>query len=173
LCYTFYGESMNKIVGRVLVCLYLSFVVILSLYLFMYSHFGTSSIGKYVVFCSFNLKTFNDGSLIVLKHEKENLDIGDNILFYNVYTTKRGVLEQKIKSKEELNDKEITYELDNNRFVSSSYVIGNSKRAISIPILGYVFKILSSSIGYLFFALIPTLIMFVFQVYIIFKKYNF
>lgn len=153
-------------------CIYLSFVVLLSLYLFMYSRFGTSSVGKYVVFCSSDLKTFNDGSLIIIKHEKDDLVEGDDILFYNVYTAKRGVLEQKIKSKERLNENETTYELDNNRFVSSSYVIGNSKNAKSIPILGYIFNVLSSPIGYLTFALIPTLVMFVFQVYGVLKRYN-
>lgn len=163
---------MNKIVGRVLVCIYLSFVVILSLYLFMYGRFGTSSVGKYVVFSSNDSKSFNNGSLVIVKHDSENLKIGDSILFYNVYTTKKGVLEQKVISKEKTNEKEITYGLDNNKFVSSSYVIGSTEKATSIPILGHIFKVLSSSIGYLTLALIPTLIMFVFQVHGVLKRYN-
>lgn len=163
---------MNKIVGRVLVCVYLSFVVILSLYLFMYSRFGTSSVGKYVVFNAENIKSFSNGSLVVSKHEEKELNIDDSILFYNVYSTKKGVLEQKIVSKEKINEKEITYGLDNNKFVSSSYVIGSVSKSNAIPLLGHIFKVLSSSFGYLIFALIPTLFMFVLQVRQLTKKYN-
>ena len=173
MCYTFYGENMNKIVGRVLVLIYLSFVVILSLYLFMYSRFGTSSVGRYVIFNANNISSVKGGSLVLIKNDVSSIEVGESIFLYNVYSTKKGVLENKVTYKEKLNEEETTYGLDNNKSVSSSYVLGEVNKAKIIPILGYVFNFLSSPLGYLFFALVPTLLMFVFQVHTIFKKYDF
>jgi len=164
---------MNKIVGMILVCIYLFFVVILTLYLFMYNRFGTSSAGGYVVFANRDIDQFNKGSLIVIKRDTNSIKIGDDILFYNVFTTKVGVMSNKVISKEKTNEKETTYGLANNRFVSSSNVLGKVNNSIEIPLLGYVFEVLSSSFGYLFFALIPTLSLFIYQVNALLKKYNF
>lgn len=163
---------MNKIAGKVLVCIYLLLVVILTLYLFMYTRYGTSSVGKTILFSNNNIDSFKKGSLIIIKNNNNDYKIGDDIIFYNVYNMKSGVLHQKIVSKENTNDKEITYELNNNRFISSSNVIGKVKDSIEIPLLGYIFSILTSTMGYLVFALIPTLSLFIYQLNNILKRFD-
>lgn len=162
LWYTFYGENMRSIISRVLILIYLLIVITVSGYIFMYDSLGISSDKKYTIFASENLKSFKEGSLIIAK-KNHHIKVNDSILFYNFYTNKNKILEGKVISYEKTNDDVITYELDNQRFVSSNYVLGNLDDANTIPLLGYVFKTLTSAWGYLLFALIPTMILFVYQ----------
>lgn len=157
---------------RVLILAYLLIVLTITLDLFMYNRFGASSIGSRTIFASDNSKCFKKGALVIAKKDVDTIEIGDNILFYNVYTTKSDVLCQNVISKDQTNDKEITYKLDNNKYVSSSYVIGTKGSSKTISKLGHVFGVLTSSAGYFLFCFTPTLILFIYQVRNIFQKQN-
>lgn len=172
LCYTFYGENMNKRITRILIIIYLFLVMILSLYLFMYNPFESPTTKRYSIFSAENLKTIPDGSLVIMKKNKD-IKKDDSILFFNFYTNRKTILEAKVVDLEKLNEKETTYELDTNRYVSSSYVIGNINQAKTIPFIGYIFKLLISAEGYLIFALIPTMILFIYQLHFFLKTTNF
>lgn len=153
---------MRSVISKILILIYLLIVMVLSLYLFMYNPIGVNSNKKYTVFTSENLNSFKDNELVIVK-KKLDIKTNDRIFFYNFYTNKIKILEGKVVSLEKTNEKEITYELDNRRFVSNNYVIGNINDTKSIPLIGFVFKTLSSTWGYLIFALIPTMILFIYQ----------
>lgn len=128
----------------------------------MYDTRAINSERKHVVFSSDNLNSFANGNLVIVKKSKD-ISKNDQALFYNFYTNKFKVLEGKVVDKVKTNDREITYELENGRFVSSDYVIAKSKTAVSIPLLGFVFAVLTTSPGYLTFALLPTAALFIYQ----------
>lgn len=153
---------MRSIVSKILILIYLLIVIVLSLYLFMYNPLGLNINKKYTMFTSENLNSFKDNELIIVKNNS-NIKINDQILFYNFYTNRIKILEGKVVSLEKTNKQEVTYELDNKRFVSNSYVIGKINNTKSIPLIGFIFKYLTSTWGYLLFALIPTMILFVYQ----------
>ncbi|MDD3995180.1 MAG: hypothetical protein GX032_03515 [Tenericutes bacterium] len=164
---------MNKIVGLVIVCLYLLFVIILTLYLFMYNRFGVSSLGENIVFSNEYLDSFSKGSLIIIKRDSKNIKVGDQILYYNFYNMRGNINEGKIKNIEIVNKEEKTIELENGRFLSSSYLIGKEENAFGIPLIGYVIKVLSSTLGYLSFVIFPTTVVFFYQLNNLFKKLKF
>lgn len=170
--YNFYGENMNRIATKVLIIVYLTIAIAITIHLFMFNRFNTSSIGNRIVFSSKNLKSFKDGSLVIIRKNINNIDVGDYILFYNVYTTKEKIYNEKVISKEKTNEKEYTFEVENNRFVSSSYVLGKNTDAKIIPFIGKIVMFLSSTLGYLFFILLPILSLFVIQLRQVIKKYN-
>ncbi len=154
-------------------CLYLLFVIILTLYLFMYNRFGVSSLGENIVFSNKNLDSFSKGSLIFIKRDSKNFETGDLILYYNFYNMSGNINEGKIKNTEIINENEKTIELENGRYLSSSYVIGKGEDAFSIPLIGYIINVLSSTFGYLFFVILPTTLIFLYQLNNLFKKFNF
>lgn len=153
---------MNNRAAKIITVIYLLIVLVLSLYLFMFNSFKTNPDRKHLVFSANNLSSIKNGTLVIAK-KSTNININDNILFYNFYTNKNKILEGKIISQETTNENETTFELENNRFVSSSYVICNTKDAIKIPCLGSIFNTLTNTWGYLLFALIPTMTLFIFQ----------
>ncbi len=154
-------------------CIYLFFVVLITLYLFMYNRFGTSSLGNYVVFSNRSLDVFKKGSLVFVRKDYDSVKKGDSILFYNIYTLKGNILDGKVMVIDKTNEKEDTIKLDNGRYISSSYVIGKTKNSIEIPLLGYLTIALSSNLGYLFFVILPTTTLFLYQINNIFKKFSF
>lgn len=163
---------MNRIVRGIIVCIYLLVAITITTYLFLFNSFNTSKIGKRYLIASEDIPSYKNGSLLVITSNLNDIEIGDNILFYNVYTTKNKILNEKVISKEQTNKYQITYELENGRYVSSSYVIGNTKDIKVIPYIGNVFSFLSSPIGYLICILLPVFLIFVIQLRIIIKKYN-
>lgn len=154
-------------------CVYLFFVVIITSYLFVYNRFGTASFNKIVVFSNREIDSIKKGALIFMKRDHLSVKKGDTILFYNVYNLKGNVLEGKVVDIEKTNEDENTLKLDNGRFLSSSYVIGKTKDAFVIPLVGYVTQVISSTMGYLFFVILPTFSLLIYQINNIFKKFNF
>lgn len=130
----------------------------------MYNSLGTSGTKKYTVFSAYDMNSFKNGSLVIAK-KHTNIKEKNQIIYYNFYTNKNKILDGKVLSLEKTNEHETTYVLDNGRFVSSSYLISNKENCLVIPILGYIFFILTSTWGYLIFATIPTLILFIYQLH--------
>ena len=157
---------------RVLICLFLLIAFVVTIYLFMFNRFNVSCFGKKYYFVTSEVKAYKKGSLLIIKHDLANINVDDEILFYNVNTTKRNVLQEKVLAKEYTNEKETTFALTNNRFVSSSYVLGRANDVKVIPVIGSILNIFTSYFGYLFLILLPVLAMFVYQVRALVKKHN-
>lgn len=166
--------SMVKIVRiakRILIILFLLIAISVTFYLFMFNRFNISCFGNKYYLVN-KVKGYKSGSLLAVKQDLKNINVGDKILFYNINTTKREILASTVKSIEQTNKKEKTYELENNKFVSSSYVLGSSKNTTVIPVLGGFLNIFSSTVGYLFLILLPVLSLFVYQLRAVIIKHN-
>lgn len=167
--------SMVKIVRiakRIFIILFLLIAISVTFYLFMFNRFNISCFGNKYYLINSKVKGYKSGSLLAVKQDLKSINVGDKILFYNINTTKREILASTVKSIEQTNKKETTYELENNRFVSSSYVLGRSQNTTVIPVLGGFLNIFSSTIGYLFLILLPVLGLFVYQLRAIIIKRN-
>lgn len=161
---------MNKVVKKLLLYVYILMVLLITCYLFTYNQFFVSTIKNYTIFVSNGLEVFKNGSLIIVEKDINIVENGDKILFYNTYNAKNDILCQTVNKKEKTNDQETTFFLDNEKYLSSSYFIGKVNTALEIPLLGYIVKILSSTIGYLLFAVIPILCILLIQTFILIKK---
>lgn len=137
-------------------------MALLSIYLFMYDSRSLNSSRKLLVFAADKLDSFSNGSLVFVK-KNPKIKLDEDVLFYNFYTNKIKVLEGRVVASEKLNENETTYELKNGRYVSDDYVIAMSNKATAIPLIGYPFSLLTTSAGYLIFALLPTAGLFIYQ----------
>lgn len=117
------------------------------------------SIDKYT-----NSDTFAKGDLAIVSSDYK-LKVGNEIFFYNVYEKNIHPTVAKIVAEEVINEREITYSLDNDKQLSSQFVIGKVEDAVRIPIVGTVMKILLSKWGYLFLIVLPVLIAFIYEIY--------
>lgn len=161
-----------RIAKKILIIIFLLIAITVTIYLFLFNRFNVTCLGNKYHLIFQNIKEYNNGSLLIVKQDINKIMIGDQIFFYNINTTKREILTAKVLSKEIINEKEITYGLPNQRYVSSSYVIGNAEGTKSIPLLGYFLRVVTSTLGYLILILIPVLFMFVYQLRNVIKALN-
>lgn len=124
-----------------------------------------------ILFVSEGLESIKDGTLVIGRN-KEKIKVNDHILFYNFYTNQKKILEGQVLNLEEKTNSSFTYEIENNRFVPSRYVIGNLQDSLKIPHLGAIFNFLSTPLTYFAFALLPTFALFFYHLFNLFKKDN-
>lgn len=152
---------MNRLVVNMLIFMYVTIVIMLTVYLFMINDFGYSSVGKYTF-----ITNLGDSDLTIVK--RTNVSVGDEVIFYNSYEANSKLLFSKVVEVEKTNSDEYTYYLENGKFLSSSYLIGNTRNMSSLPFLGAIVNFLTSRLGYIIIVL-PALVI---QV-ILFKKVNY
>lgn len=111
-----------------------------------------------------NSDTFAKGDLAIVSSDYK-LEVEDEIFFYNVYEKNVHPTVAKIVAKEVVHEREITYTLDNEKQISSEFVIGKVEDATRIPFIGTVMKILQSKWGFLFLIVLPVLIAFIYELY--------
>ena len=140
---------MNKIISIPLFTIYLLIVIFMTIYVLNINKFNTSEIGS----MTFVINENND--LIIINKNKE-IEVNDNIYYYDIYNRDKNINKQKIIKKETINDVDVIYTLEDKHLLSNTYLIGNSK-GLKIPVLGGLIKILSSTLGYLIFIVIPIL----------------
>ena len=158
LWYTIYGEHMNRIVIKIVLIIYFLLALGIVFYLLSLNDLGFSQIGKYTLFYSDDNK-----SLIISKKDSKRIKIGDEIYFYNVYTSKSEIISSRVTEINITNEKEITFKLENNLYLSSSYLIGRKADRIEIYFLGFILKFLSQKLVYLSIFIIPIFICLIYQ----------
>ena len=140
---------MNKIIGIPLFSIYLLIVIFMTVYVLNINKYNTSKIGS----LTFIIEKSND--LIVI-NKKKNINVNDNIYYYDIYNQNNNISNQKVVKKEIIDKNNTVYTLEDKHLLSDIYLIGNSK-VLSLPIIGGLIKILSSTLGYLIFIVIPIL----------------
>lgn len=108
--------------------------------------------------------TFSKGDLAIVSSDYK-IEVDDEIFFYNAYEKNIHPTVAKIVAEEVINEKESTYSLDNDKQISSQFVIGKVEDSTKIPVVGSIMKILQSKWGFLFLIVLPVLIAFIYELY--------
>lgn len=148
---------MKRIISILLFSIYLLIVVSMTVYVLNINKYNISQIGNY----SFLIN--NDNSLLIL-NKKQNINVNDEVYYYDTYSKYININKSKIIKKEIVNENEILYTLENNNLLSKKHLIGNSN-GIHIPILGKIIDILSSTLGFLVFIVLPLLFILIYFTY--------
>ncbi len=145
---------------------YIVLVSMLVAYFLTFVGFGVSNFGNKVVFVANENHPYENHSLIIADINKKNIEVSDYILFFNSYNASNEILHAKVLEVIEVSKNETTYFLDNNKYLSSSYVIANSDDVREITKIGNCIRILTSGPVYFTFLVLP---LFVFWLYIVKK----
>ena len=165
-------KKRSKKLGLVLWVFFQMFVIIYVLlvtgFILCKNNFGYTQISKFV-FLTINQNNYEYiddselGELIVIREDNE-VKNGDVIYYYSVvdeqYVVKSGFVKNIITS-----DKEDIFVLDdqNNITVSSNRLIGTTMSSYSN--LGDILDVLTSSVGFLVFVLLPIILIFAYKIY--------
>ena len=136
--------------------IFVLFVIINTALLFTFNNFSNSVIGSNTIIgLKENILNYKKGSLIILK--KETINIGDNVLFYDIKNSNNLISSENVIKKIDKN----TYVIRDNEFISDEYVIGKVSDIKVIPFIGYLYNIFTSKVGYLLFIIFPITLYFI------------
>ncbi len=163
---------MKKIVFTTLVSLFILVALSLTVYLFNLNNYSVSQIGKYsFLIIDEKIAEHEKGDLVIVeRNPNSEIEVGDEIFFYNTSSEEEIVSYGKVNKAEEITETEATYTLNNNHSISSQYVIGKNDTAIAMSNMGSVVSFMSSRWGFLFLIIFPVLMLLVYQIYLLIKE---
>ena len=165
---------MKRIIVNIFVIIYAIIAVLTTICLLSYNEYKISEFGDNSIILVTNedlTPDFNKGDLIIVNSgNKSKIDIGDKVFFYNSQDKKVEVALAQVTNKEIVTSKEITFTVGKDHEVSSQYVLGTTKNATVIPVVGGILDVLESKWGFLFLIVFPSLIAFLYELTVVFSE---
>ncbi len=156
------------VIWSVLEIIIIIYVICLTTILLAKNKFGFTQLGDYVLTSIGsndvnNIINTEQGDLLIIKNTSD-LNVGDVIYYYAVYDEKYIICSDVVKSMQK-DDFSALYTIDDqyNSTVHSDKVIG--KYTSKYHKLGNYFSFLQSRVGFLFFVLLPIMVVFIYQIY--------
>lgn len=152
-----------SIAKKILITIYSLIILLATVFMFTYTPFSNSSLGNVTIIgLDKKINNYSKGNLLIAKKTKINKN--DKILFYDIINGKSLLTQATVEQIINTNKKEITYVIKNNKFISSDYVVSNTKNTYTIPLLGYAYLFLTNKYTYLVSVIIPVLAYFMYQI---------
>ncbi len=136
--------------------MYIIIAIAMTLYLIAYNNFEFSTFGSVTIIPANRIEGFGNTSLIIAKKDLAAVNEGDKILFYNSYEAKSEIIIEEVLSKKVEYENEITFFLESERFLSSTYLIGKHDELVKIPYLGTLVNFLSLQSSFFVFIIMPS-----------------
>ena len=148
-----------------LITIYLILSVVVTVCLLSYNKYNAVDLLDKIIVTS---KKINEkGNKLIIVNKDNKYEVGDVIYYYNPYSSNLSVARSKITLIEPVNDTEKTIMIDEDKYLSSEYVIGSS--ATEVSILGSIFDVLTSRIGYLLLIIFQVFLLLLYSIVKIIK----
>jgi len=155
---------MKKVGVKVLVFIYILIAIVATVGLFTLDEHNLSAIGnKKFVNLDENVGSYKKGQLLIIA-ESDNYTANDSVFYCELKKKKcvirYGMIETKMGGNPTINKETISEKL----------LIGKDENVKVIPVLGYVFGMLRSRIGYLCVVVLPILVGFIYELFVVGKE---
>ncbi len=164
---------MKKTIITILVTIYAIIAIFTTICLLSYndSHISTFGNTSLIIIDSKDLEKnqppFFMGDIVFVTKSK-NLNKNDHVFCYEVYNGEVSISVAKINNiSVDERSKTNKYELSDGRTLDYNFIIGPVNGASKMAKVGYVLKVLESKFGYLFLVVLPTLLLFLYELYTI------
>lgn len=160
---------MKRVIGNIIFVIYAIIAVFVTVCLLSYNDYKVSEFGNnsLIIIDNNSLEPdFSAGDLVIANKE-DKIEVGDKVFFYNTYGRDMEITLGEVTEMEEVSAKETTYTMNDQLTLSSEYVIGSAKTATKIGVVGGILSVLESKWGFLFLIVFPSLIAFMYEIYII------
>lgn len=113
---------------------------------------------------------YGDGDLLVISNEVDDIHSNSEILYYDTYESKVNIKIGSVVSREKVTDTESTFLLDNDKYLSSEFVIGDVSSIKVYPFVGSLLEVLESKWGFLVIIILPILVVFIYEIYALIQE---
>lgn len=163
---------MKRIVFNIVIIIYFIITIFVTSLLLSYNDFNVAVFNGYSLVTKNNGKSLDcDNSLLVIKNSMD-IKEDDNIYYYDTYDNSMEVKKGSVQMVEVVNDKEMTITLDDNKVISSEYVIGTVNNTYKYAYLGTLYSLFTSRMGFLFIIIFPMAIAFIYEIYAIMREFK-
>lgn len=157
---------LKGILGVIGVC-YLAVIILVTSCLLCYNDYKvTEMLGYSFIIIDDDSDKYNDGDLVLFRQgEMEKVKENDEIFFYEVTNGIPSIHYGTVTEVLPVDDDERTFTINDNHDISSSSLIGRTESAKVYPELGQILSILESRFGFLILVILPTLLLFLYELY--------
>lgn len=164
---------MKKTIITILVTIYAIIAIFTTVCLLSYndSHISTFGNTSLIIIDSKDLEKnqqpFYMGDIVFVTKSK-NLNKNDQVFCYEVYNGEVSISVATINNiTVDERSKTNKYELSDGRTLDYNFIIGPVNGVTKMAKVGYILKVLESKFGYLFLVVLPTLLLFLYELYTI------
>lgn len=156
-----------KIIGGIIGAIYLIVVIILTILLLSYNQYKVSVInGNSLIIIDEKSDKYDAGDLIVFEKVKNSdVVVGDEVFFYEVSNGISTIEYGKVTESKVITETESTFTINNNHDISSESLIGKTDNSKRYADIGKILSILESKYVFLLLVILPTLILFLYELY--------
>lgn len=157
---------LKVILGIIGVC-YLAVIIVVTSCLLCYNDYKvTEMLGYSFIIIDENSEKYNDGNLVLFRQgESDKVAINDEIFFYEVTNGIPSIHYGTVTEVIPVDQEERTFTINDNHDISSESLIGKTETARVYPQLGKILSILESRFGFLILVILPTLLLFLYELY--------
>ena len=112
---------------------------------------------------------FKKGDLVIAD-KKSKVITGRRAFFYTTSDRKVEIKLATVEAIKEVTNNEKTYTLEGGTEISSEYLIGTEDGTEIIPTVGQILMVLESKWGFLFLIVMPSLILFIYQISVVISE---
>ena len=164
------GGSMKKlknILVGIIGIIYFVFVIINTILMLNINKYGVTQFDDMtlvVIKSEISSNNYIKGDLVVVRKPKfENIQVGDELFIYKIKKDGSPVIDLGIVG--EIHEKDESLSFENGASYEMDYVIGGSEKVYHE--IGKYFSIIQSQWGFLFIILVPSFLIFVYELYAI------
>lgn len=155
---------MKKIIINVICVFYFILTVIVTYILLSYNEYNIAEFkNTYLLTLKENTGGYDTSELLLIK---KNNDVKENDKIYYYEKSNKG-MEVKIGQVKKIDEKNQTIVLDDELVLTQENILGKTTQTTSYPILGIIYNILTSKLGYLIAIILPMLVAFIYEIYAI------
>lgn len=160
---------MKRVIGNIIFVIYAIIAVFVTVCLLSYNDYKISEFGSnsLIIIDNNSLEpNFYSGDLVIV-NGRDKIEEGDNIFFYNIEENNVEVTYGEVTGIEESMLNGTTYIINDQLTIEDDIVVGSAESASRISGVGSVLAVLESKWGFLFLIVFPSLIAFVYEIYIV------
>lgn len=160
---------MKRVIGNIIFVIYAIIAIFVTVCLLSFNQYKVSEFGNasFVLIDSNETEPdFTKGDLVI-PNKKDLITVGDKVFFYNTYGETMEVTLGEVTNAQRIVGEEITYTINGELQLSSEYVLGSAETAERIPVVGSILSVLESKWGFLFLIVFPSLIAFIYEIYVV------
>lgn len=158
-------KVLNILLGLIGV-VYFIVVIGVTACLLCYNEYKVTVFGDKNLIIIDNDDKYSNGDLVVFeKCSNDEVQVGDEIFFYEVTNGVASINVGNVTEIEKVTDSESTFTINDNHDISSESLIGKTADAKVYSKVGKVLSVLESKFGFLILVILPTLLLFLYEVY--------
>lgn len=160
-------KKVLQILGGIIVVVYVVIIVIVTTLLLGYNQYKVTQFNnKSLIIINEKSAKYQNGDLAIFtKPNNDLVKINDEVFFYDVSNGEVTINLGVVTKKDKINDTETTFTINGSHELSSSMLIGKCSDAKIYSKLGAILRVLESKFGYLLIVILPTLILFLYEIY--------